>query len=288
MSGADRVLLIGASGRVGQMVARAWPDHGACLTQTRSAEAAGRFDLVWDPLAGRLPDWPGGTVPGALVMLAGATGGAPDRLADNTRLAVAALRAAEAAGIPRVLLASSIAVYGPEQDGPLSEAADPAPANPYGHAKLAMEATADPFRAAGLEVCALRIGNVVGADQLFRNGAAAGPGAPLSIDTYPDGTTPVRSYLGPAWFARVLAVLAAAPGPLPPVLNLAQPPWLEMGALADAAGFAWQPKPVSADPKRQRLRMDLARLQALLPELTAPAGAETMVADLQSVHGGTP
>lgn len=52
----------------------------------------------------------------------------------------AVARAAAAAGARRVVSASSAAVYGDPSALPLTEAAPKAPANPYGHSKLAAEA----------------------------------------------------------------------------------------------------------------------------------------------------
>ena len=57
---------------------------------------------------------------------------------DNVTLALAALKLAEAAAVPRFFVASSAAVYG-AQDGPLREDMPCAPLSEYGRQKLAME-----------------------------------------------------------------------------------------------------------------------------------------------------
>jgi UDP-glucose 4-epimerase len=75
------------------------------------------------------------------------------------------LRAAKKAGVKRVVLASSAAVYG-EADGPVAEDSPKQPASPYAVSKLAMEETARLFtRTYGLETVCLRYFNVYGPRQ---------------------------------------------------------------------------------------------------------------------------
>lgn len=75
------------------------------------------------------------------------------------------LRAASEAGVNRVILASSAAVYG-ESQGPVGEAAHPAPMTPYAASKLAMEEAAMLFqRLYGLPTVCLRYFNVYGPRQ---------------------------------------------------------------------------------------------------------------------------
>jgi nucleoside-diphosphate-sugar epimerase len=268
-----RLVLVGATGRVGRMVAAHWhlnPPAGlAALTQDRAGALPGA--LAWAPLDGPGPlvaEVARGGPVAALVVLAGVVPGPGADLSLNAALAVACLRAAQAAGVRRVLVASSSAVYG-AGDG-LAEGAALAPLNPYGAAKVAMEAACDPFRAAGLEVCALRIGNVAGADALLVNVARGGA---LAIDRFADGGGPVRSYIGPGTLAAVLAGLAMHPGPLPPALNIAAPQPVAMADLAAAAGaaWAWVEAPATA---AQRITLDcaaLARLHPFTPSDSTPA-----------------
>jgi UDP-N-acetylglucosamine 4-epimerase len=75
------------------------------------------------------------------------------------------LHAAKAAGVKRVVLASSAAVYGDTQ-GAIREDAAKNPASPYAVSKLAMEETARLFsRTYGLETVCLRFFNVYGPGQ---------------------------------------------------------------------------------------------------------------------------
>lgn len=197
-----------------------------------------------------------------LIAYAGITPAYGADLGLNASLAEASLRAAFEAGVGRVLLTSSSAVYGAPVDGAaLREEDRPQPGNDYGCSKLAMEAVCGPWRARGLEICCLRIGNVAGADVLLLHGLAA-KGQPLRIDRFADGGGPLRSYIGPATLARVTAALAAHRGPLPPSLNIGVPEPVAMVDLARAAGFdwQWQEAPPSA---HQRITLDVSRLQTL-------------------------
>lgn len=178
---------------------------------------------------------------GAVICLAGVTpaqvvNGA-DVFSRNTDLALAAIHAAHAAGAGRVFVTSSAAVYG-AAGGVLTEASSCRPVSDYGKAKLAMEQAAlDCARVLGHPVTVLRIGNVAGADAIL-GGWRAG----MSIDRLADGSTPKRSYIGPQTLARVLHRLSQT-GALPDILNIAAPDAVEMGALLDAAGLPWKPRP---------------------------------------------
>lgn len=117
-------------------------------------------------------------------------------------------------------------------------------------------------------VTALRIGNVAGADAILGGWR---PG--MQIDRFPDGRTPSRSYIGPVTLARVLHALCQA-DKLPPILNVAAPGAVEMGALLDAAGLAWQPKPAPAAAIPE-VRLDTNALERhvdFTPETQTPAG----------------
>ncbi|GAB5447988.1 MAG: NAD(P)-dependent oxidoreductase [Gymnodinialimonas sp.] len=212
----------------------------------------------------------------AIICLAGVTPGPGADLSQNARLAEVVLEAAHQAGIPRVILASSSAVYGAGDGTPFAETDATAPVNAYGEAKIAMEAACTPWRTAGLEVCCLRIGNVAGADALLLNVARAQDGAPLAIDCFEDGRGPVRSYIGAGTLARVLADLATHPAPLPPILNVAEPGFVFMEDLARAADhpFAYRPAQKGAF---QRITLECSRLEALHAFDPAPADAARMV-----------
>ncbi len=260
------ILLTGASGRVGRMLCAFWPDVApdlALIPQYRRPGPPGA--LAWDPL-----DGPGALIthiaetgrrPAAIVALAGITPGPGRDLGLNRHIAEATLDAGLRAGVTRVLLASSSAVYG-AGGIPFTEDAPCAPVNAYGSAKLEMEAACAPWRARGLDICALRIGNVAGADALLLNVARTGPGDAVVIDRFADGGGPVRSYIGPATLAAVLATLCRHPGPLPEALNIAAPDPVAMTALAQAAGAHIETRPAPRGA-HQRITLDCRRLAAL-------------------------
>lgn len=293
------VLLVGGSGRVGPLVQALWPADQPPLVVSRRNLPLAPGGLLWSPLAGpaRLLDDLSrrGLRPCALVMLAGVTpapGQDPALLQGNAALAHACLTAARAAGIGRVLLASSAAVYGLHPEGqPFAEDSPLAPLSPYGEAKRAMEATAPAFRDHGLEVTALRIGNVAGADALLAPHQAAVMGdavsrrnlPPLHIDGFADGLGPLRSYIGAQSMARVLARLAVVPRPLPPVVNLASPLPLRMTALADAAGLPYRLGPAPATA-HQAITLDTGMLQGLVGFDPVESTADAMLRQWRAAH----
>ena len=285
------ILLVGATGRVGRLLCRNWPADlhtPQLLPVRRRAEAGAGDSLVWSPLDGpdallrHLARPMAGPPPVALAMLAGVTPGPgvdSAALSLNRTLAEACLDAAWQAGIGRVLLASSAAVYGLDPDGlALDETAPTTPISAYGRAKLDMEAAAPPARDAGLNVSVLRIGNVAGADALLGPLTGLHPDhhPPLRIDAFADGLGPLRSYIGAASLARVLATLSCLPGPVPDVLNIAAPDPVRMTALARAAGW---PFLLTAAPAhaRQVVTLDCHRLHAICPEPPFENLPETMV-----------
>lgn len=261
------LLIIGAGGRVGRLLIPAFRALDARMLLTRRRDGALTPDVTelrWSPLEqpGALPGLLAGARPAAMLVLAGTTPSTGLDMALNVALGRACVQAARTAGIGRVLLASSSAVYGVSRAAPWHEDEPVAPPSAYGRAKLEMERAC-----AGADVCALRIGNVAGADALLTN-----PAQPLLLDRFPDGGTPQRSYIGPQSLARVLLALARAPA-LPPVLNIGTPRPVTMAELARAADL-----PVTlreAPPTAMaRLVLDCARLESLAPftqnESTAP------------------
>lgn len=270
-----RVLVLGATGRIGALLRACWPE-GQGLWQARRAQAGPGW-VIADPLAE--PEALARAAAGcdAVLCLAGVTPAAAARGAEyhlNAALARAAVRTGAEAGA-RVLLASSAAVYG-HADGPLCETDAVAPVSEYGHAKAAMEEAAlDQGAKLGIRVCALRIGNIAGLD------AALGGWRPgFALDRFADGRTPVRSYIGPVTLARVLGDLAGAD--LPEILNIAAPGAVEMGVLLDAAGLAWEPR--AAGPGAiPEVVFDLARLARAVP--LDDATPESLVAQWRGLTG---
>jgi UDP-glucose 4-epimerase len=239
-----RVLVTGGSGRVGRMLRRGWAQHSAdaaCaqmqfVFQTRTATAEHALDFVWDG-AGPLPAAARDAGPiDCMIVLAGVVPRVGADLNANRAIGEASLHAAAQLGIPAVLLASSSAVYGTRLTRGFHERDAPLPENDYGRAKLEMERACAPLaQALGVRLCALRIGNVAGADALLINAAALPEGRALRIDCFADGQTPLRSYIGPLTLCDVLCSLVQAGPALPGCLNIAAPHPVLMGALAQAA-----------------------------------------------------
>ena len=261
-----RVLLVGASGRVGQMVLHHWKSDPAAISimpQFRKFRTFG--SLLWDPLEGARPLVDEVKSSGnfeAMVMLAGVVPGNGRKLDTNLELAKACLNAASRAGIKRVLLASSSAVYGVGDGTPLTEYSPCNPVNEYGTAKLAMEEACAAWIGTGMDLCVLRIGNVAGADALLVNVAKSAPQKPIEIDIFSDGHGPKRSYIGPQTMAKVLQSLCRHSSALPPVLNVAVPIPLSMDALADAADHPWLRRAPS-EKSYQNIILDCSALASL-------------------------
>lgn len=217
------IVFLGAGGKLGRLLRPIFPECAEWLTR-------GDVD-IFDVTALRAAL----TGAGAVVCLAGVTHGLPALLNGNVDLALRTLDAAKQVGAGPVFLLSSAAVYGC-QHGLLSEHGPTRPVSDYGRAKCAME------RAAACHAhpnTVLRVGNVAGADAILGGWM---PG--FQLDQFADLTTPKRSYIGPHMLARVLFDLVRAPN-LPPILNVAAPGCLQTGALLDAAGLGWTPRPAS-------------------------------------------
>ena len=100
------------------------------------------------------------------------------------------LAAAKDAGVKRVVLASSAAVYGENPAVPLSESEDPDPLSPYAASKYIDEIYARLFTdQLGLDVVALRYFNVFGPRQNPASDYAAV--IPIFIKTLDDEDQPV-------------------------------------------------------------------------------------------------
>ncbi|SDY30067.1 Nucleoside-diphosphate-sugar epimerase [Jannaschia faecimaris] len=254
----------GSTGRIGRMLGRVWQGS----------------DTAWlkrsDRIADRLDDRR------CLVALAGVTRGDDTALAGNSDSALRALSAAEQAGVARVLIFSSAAIYG-RADGPLTEAQAPTPISAYGMAKARMEDTVRAWadaRPAGPEVVILRLGNVAGADALLSRTDATAP----ALDIFADGRSCRRSYMGPATLAQTLAALGRHPDRLPPILNISTPRTVEMAALLNTEGRAWvarRPRP-DAIPE---VRLNTSLLQDIIPLDQGSADPARIVREWREVCG---
>ncbi|MBV7395326.1 NAD-dependent epimerase/dehydratase family protein [Mameliella sediminis] len=238
---ARKVLLLGASGKLGRMVSKLWQsDLYTLVPVTRDLPI---FDngLQWAP-GDPPPDIEGIA---SVVALWGVTPGPGRTLSDNTRLALAAMELAESLGAGSVLHCSSAAVYRPA-DGPIPETEQPDPQSAYGQAKLDMEqAIASREPKGKLRNVIMRIGNVAGADSLFAN---LTPGQKITLDQFADGQGPQRSYIAPQDLVRVIEALirVGAEG----TFNVAAPAPTPMADIVHAAGgqLAWRRAPKGAVP----------------------------------------
>lgn len=268
-----RILILGASGRLGTILRRHWSEpmlHP--VWQIRKTEQSICRDAeiaLFDPLYG-----PPDIGPVDLVLgLAGVVPGKGD-LALNTHLADAAIQCAHILGAGHALLSSSAAVYGGSGVA-MDETTKPRPAAPYGQAKLEMETHALALAArVGVQATALRIGNVAGADALLGR-----PGSVRKLDQFASGKGPIRSYIGPVAFSTVIQSLIAqalSGAALPERLNLALRGGVAMADLCKAAGFdvIWHPAPQHA---LENVVLDVARLSRIVP--VPDADATTIIAD---------
>jgi len=274
-------ILMGASGRIGRMVMRHWrltPPVGLRVLAQQRGMGGG---LQWSPIDGPGPlvDFAAaqGRIAG-LIVLSGVTPESGADLSVNAKIVEAAVTAAAAVGIDRLLVASSSAVYGIGHGVPHVEDGHMSPANDYGRAKLVAEQVCSKARDAGIDVCTLRIGNVAGADALLLNAARSTSAAPLRLDQFADGRGPQRSYIGPATLADVFATLAGQSGALPRQLNIAAPNPVSMESLAIAAGACWHfvQSPVTA---YQTITLDCSRLSDLHHFPTNASDPVQMVAE---------
>lgn len=279
---AARIVVLGAGGRIGGLLARVWAGQPQVIWHARQAPA----DLVWDMLAAPPPPLDLGET-GVVVCLAGVTRGDDAAMQRNVALARAATEAAQVWGARAILHASTIAVYGnAPPPGGWAESAACRPVSAYGAAKLRVESEM-PDSAPGFQTVALRIANVLGADALI--GGNAGRAGPVVLDPVPgQAAGPLRSYIGPRGLADVLrglADLAVAGQALPRVLNIATPGAVAMGALLDAAGIDWRFGPDNPQVL-PRAVADTAALERLLPGVAGLADAAALIAEWRALAGG--
>jgi len=304
---ARNCVILGATGRVGRLVGRAFDHHGsfdlAIWRQSRRSTA--RRGERW-------ADWDGTAEPAALarvtrqigaidslIVLNGVTEIADDNQKVNSDLALAALDAAKALGARQVFLPSSAAVYGrPANDAPIAETADCRPVSPYGRSKLAMETAAQEWSARQTgttpHVTLLRLGNVAGADQLTRNAVRATRTAPLILDEFADGTSPLRSYIGPETLAGVLVSLigaAAQAAEVPRILNVAAAVPVHMADLLEAMKStgdlaSWQTRR-AGDQVLRSVVLDLSRLRKLHRFAATDSNPDEMIRQWRRCRGAS-
>lgn len=237
-------LILGATGQIGTALKHGASDYfdGPPIWQSRAPKDG---HLLWDISNEPAPD----VHCTAILSLAGSNKDGPDVLC---KLAAAACDLGEKLNVP-VLIASTQSVYG-LADHPLSEHDPCHPINDYGKAKLEMERSISDRT----NVTCLRIGNVPGADMLFRSVRRG----PVALDQWPDKVGPKRSMIGLQELARVCAALFKV-SDRPSILNVAQPGLVSMESLLDEAkaDWHWQDAPETAV---RELSLDLTLLTSLI------------------------
>lgn len=269
LSDFPETVVFGATGRLGGVLRDVWPTHWP-VTWVARRRVPGPNIVVCDPLreAELLRSLVGGAEV-VLSLLGSAPGGGLQNVAGLEEHAPLA-RAVHGAARGPVLLASSAAVYGRggELGLRLSENARlPKDVSLYGAAKRSMEAATD--------ACALRIGNVAGFDAILGGWQ---PG--FELDSFPDGSTPQRSYIGPVTLALALADLCRKAHKIPAVLNVAEAGAIEMSDLLVAAGRSFERRP--APPAAiSRVELDTKAVSGFVPQLENPGEPSRMVAEFR-------
>ncbi|WP_158221832.1 NAD-dependent epimerase/dehydratase family protein [Actibacterium pelagium] len=272
-----RILITGASGRVARLIAPFLtrdPDL-QIRWQSRRSQALHRDWVCCDPLR----DW-GRFLAAcrgcdAIWHLAGVTPAAKaPEYSVNTRLSRAVLRAAQQASVPVMLAMSSVAVYG-RSDQAFAEDSPTNPEGAYGQSKLEMEQALRQADGRPTQLRLLRVGNVLGADALMQ-----GQPRPTWLDQFPDGRTPVRSYIAPVSLARVMKKLSE-PALDHDIWNVAASDALEMADLLRAAGLRWSQAPAPANALPNAI-LDTTRLQKFMGRVDQPTSAADMVTEWQA------
>lgn len=179
-----RVLVIGGAGFIGSHLVDRLTTEGNFVTvvdnlssgreeNLSGAFATGLCELVkLDITDPGLPEVVAAAAPDAIVNFAAQIDvrvSVVDPLLDATTNilgTVAALEAARQAGVARVVLASSVAIYGPPETLPVTEESRTNPLSPYAVSKLAGELYLRQYQALhGVETTTLVLGNVYGPRQ---------------------------------------------------------------------------------------------------------------------------
>lgn len=182
------------------------------------------------------------------------------------------LLAAQAAGISRVVCASSASVYGDPATVPTPEATPLVPLSPYGATKVAMEQYGAVFSAVyGLSVISLRYFNVYGARQSPQSDYAAvipafvtkiRGGDPVTI--YGDGTQS-RDFIHVSDVATATLAALDAPPEVSGAFNVGTGRGVTLLALAQALGATQNPHflPAKAGDIRHSCA-DVTKVRAVL------------------------
>lgn len=236
-----KLALLGGGGRLGRVITAAHAHCGgldALLSHARNGPADITWDAATDPAEALARQLDGLDAVINLIGVTPATAGTgpEDFTGANITAAEAVLTAARLAGVPRVLFASTVAVYGRPAPGqaPFGEDAALSPLSPYAASKAGMEERLLDLAGERDDVSILRIGNVAGADALLSQ-LMGGTRPTITVDQFASGQGPVRSYISALGLWDALAALTRAAS-LPRVLNVAHAPAVSMDALLRA----WQ------------------------------------------------
>lgn len=231
--GAQKVLILGAGGRLGRFLHfyREYLGNKNIVFQCRS-------DI--DGFSTWSGDWTDSTVdnmlkdlgPGGVVLnligLTNSTGDNNDSLKEaNCNFASTLLEKSARYGVGHVCLISSASVYGSSADrnNPLEETDQLSPLNGYGWSKLEMENAA--YSASKLpgtpSITIFRVGNVVGADQITENYLRSANDGSFILHKFFGKHGPIRSYLGPKDLAVMLGANLEVPKERFRIFNVACP-----------------------------------------------------------------
>lgn len=275
------ILALGGSGRVAGLLRAAFEITGEdrVIWQSRADVPGG---ICLDPLAENGMEALSEAMIGRdlIFALAGVTPATGVPLNINSVLANRVLCAAEKAGVKHVFFVSSAAVYG-VSDLAHGEEEALTPVSDYGVSKQRMEEGI--LRAdSSVQLVILRIGNIVGADQLI---GRVGLQKDVMLDCFANGRGPLRSYIGPVTLARVISRLmdhADAGRELPQIINIAAAD-LYMDELLEAADMSYERRAAPAHGIA-RVIFDLARLQSLYDFAPDDLTAAGMVQEMRRLQ----
>ena len=177
------VLVTGGAGYVGSHIVLALCDAGYRVAVVDDLSTGSRNAVPAGVPMVRADAGDAGTVRAAIerygvvaaVHAAAALDDTPEAALGNRRMCEGFVRACASAGVRRLVLTSSAAVYGAGPAGAVAESRAPAPGRPYGIGKLACEeAVRERFGAPGSGYAILRCFNVAGADAAGRAGPRGG------------------------------------------------------------------------------------------------------------------
>ncbi len=206
----------------------------------------------------------------------------------NTTGTVAVAEAARAAGVRRIVFASTCAIYGSATDDLLTEESRPAPESPYAASKLAAEQYLDLYtRTTDMEVTVLRFFNVYGPGQDPRSPYAGVVSIFLenlrqgrALRIFGDGGQ-TRDFVH---VSDVAAAVAAAADTAPGTYHVATGRSITIRELAEAVA-AMAPggleiehhPPRAGDVRHSRGNADRLRATGWTPQVPLEAGLRAMV-----------